>query len=656
MRISPVLVVFVIGSTVLVSGIGGGPSNAIPCAGAFNGNDDEPKVRIPMEDDDDREDLDDDNVHDYLNGLINEAVNAGRGAQHTKVLVRTASAVTQSQLSRFTALGGIVGDVWSYAVYGFHGKIAFSKIQDFASTQGVVFVSANLEVEAQLDFSVRQIRARPASPVTPPGGGEETAWAYGFTGDAKRSIAVLDTGIDDTHPDTGPFLGQGNFGGKIVAWKDFSGASTDVAGDEYGTPTDKNGHGTHVSSIAAGTGTGADLNPDIRTYMGVAPTSKLVGVKVLDDTGSGSFSDVIGGINWAIANKKTYNIYVISMSLGTLPGVQVIDDTVDMAVNNAVANGIVVVIAAGNDTIAGGIGSPGSAADAITIAANNDFDGITGYSSRGPALNAQNVIREKPDVMAPGGGLLFGTRISAADSNDANEAPGQNNYIGFRGTSMATPHTSGQAALVIQALHKQGLYPAPGRFGGAQAALFVKMLVMATAFETAFMTDKHELLPAPTLERGDWDLAEGYGRINADAATEAVTKVYKVGDTISNSFGPTPWEKKAWARMMCLQAGKKVEFRLSLPNDLNDYDLYVYGSVPGPNGIPNLVASQFPPVPTAAQPQGPFGFEERVSFTPTATGMYFLVVKAVDIGELQPAAGVCGVECTNVFVVTSAFT
>jgi len=230
-------------------------------------------------------------------------------------------------------------------------------------------------------------------------------------------VAVIDTGIDTSHVDLD--------GGKVIAWKDYVNNRT--------SPYDDNGHGTHVAGIIAGTGEG---NPN---YKGVAPGAALIGLKVLDSTGSGSMSNVTAAVDWCIQNKSTYNIRVINMSLGT-SGSSDGSDSTSVAVNNAVNNGIVVVVAAGNSGPAKyTIGSPGAAENAITVGAMADV-GENGFnqayfSSRGPTADG----RTKPDVSAPG------YNITAPKANSINQ------YVTYSGTSMATPFTSGTVALMLDA-------------------------------------------------------------------------------------------------------------------------------------------------------------------------------------------------------------
>jgi serine protease AprX len=246
--------------------------------------------------------------------------------------------------------------------------------------------------------------------------GTENARAdYGVDGKGV-TIAVVDTGIDASHVD---------LKGKVIGWNDLV--------NNKPTPYDDHGHGTHVSSIAAGMGIG---NPD---YKGVAPGASLVGVKVLDANGSGSTSTIMDGIDWVIANKDKYNIRVMNMSLGSA-GSSDGTDADSMAVNKAFEAGIVPAIAAGNSgPSTKTIGAPAAATNSLAVGAMADpsqggFD-LAYFSSRGTTADG----RIKPDIMAPG------WKITAAKANSGN------GYITYSGTSMATPFVAGTAALMIEA-------------------------------------------------------------------------------------------------------------------------------------------------------------------------------------------------------------
>lgn len=242
-------------------------------------------------------------------------------------------------------------------------------------------------------------------------------------------IAVLDTGVNYLHRDLGGCIG---FGCKVFLGWNFVN-NTDNTMDD-------NGHGTHVAAIAAGRGP-YDLT-------GVAPDANIIPYKVLDRNGIGYQSWIMGGIERAInsSSQKKNAVNIISMSLG---GYGNPDDPLSVAVDNAVNAGIVVVVAAGNSYNYLTITSPGTARNAITVGATDKTDTIANYTSRGPVLWGDRLIL-KPDVVAPGSGICaanFDYSWSPFNCADL----GDQNHILKSGTSMATPHVAGLAALIKQA-------------------------------------------------------------------------------------------------------------------------------------------------------------------------------------------------------------
>jgi serine protease AprX len=242
---------------------------------------------------------------------------------------------------------------------------------------------------------------------------------------AGIGICVVDTGVDPNHEQIAP---------RTVTFHDFVGTST--------TPYDDHGHGTHVSSIAAGDGTGGS---SAATFAGVAPGASLYAAKVLDASGNGPNDQVVAGVQWCSAQP---GVRVISMSLGDPEVVPDGLDALSQAVNAAAAAGDVVVVAAGNSgDLPGTINSPGAASGAVTVGAVSDYsnpvgtdrhdDGIylAGFSSRGPTTDG----RTKPDIAAPG------VSVRAAQAGTAS------GYVTFSGTSMATPFVAGAVALGLQA-------------------------------------------------------------------------------------------------------------------------------------------------------------------------------------------------------------
>ena len=272
----------------------------------------------------------------------------------------------------------------------------------------------------------------------------EQAWATS-TG-AGAVIAVVDTGVDLSHED---------LAGKLVAGATFVDCGTTSCGNgDYRGPNgvnDNDEHGTHVAGIAAAaTGNGVGI-------AGVARDAKIMPVKVLED-GSGSFEDIALGIRWA----ADHGADVVNLSLGALQGVQalvitgVITDVQD-AIAYANSKGVAVVAAAGNDSVPV-CNEPAFDAGAMCVSATDKREAPAAYSSG----------TVKPDLMsvsAPGGSLLpvCGEDIVStvpAGTSSAGETCGYgNNYDEYAGTSMATPHVAGVAALLAaQGRSVQNIY------------------------------------------------------------------------------------------------------------------------------------------------------------------------------------------------------
>ncbi|WDV56920.1 S8 family peptidase [Streptomyces coeruleorubidus] len=280
------------------------------------------------------------------------------------------------------------------------------------TASGIAHVWLDGVRKASLDKSVPQI-------------GAPKAWAAGYDGKGVK-IAVLDTGVDATHAD---------LKGQVIGAKNFT-TSPDT--------TDKVGHGTHVASIAAGTGAKSGGK-----YKGVAPGAKILNGKVLDDGGFGSDSEVLAGIEWAAAEGAD----VVNMSLGggDTPAI----DPLEAAVNKlSEEKGILFAIAAGNEGDFGEqtIGSPGSAAAALTVGAVDDKDVLADFSSRGPGMDGAL----KPDVTAPGVDITAASAPGNQIAGEVGEKPA--GYMTISGTSMATPHVAGAAALLKQQ-HPEWKYP-----------------------------------------------------------------------------------------------------------------------------------------------------------------------------------------------------
>ena len=210
---------------------------------------------------------------------------------------------------------------------------------------------------------------------------------------AGIKVGIIDTGINVGHPD---LVGQVKGGYNTI--------------NPRRSYTDDNGHGSHVAGIVAATSNSFGV-------VGVAPKAQLYSIKVLDRHGSGYVSDIIEGIDYAIGQR----LHVINMSLGLTQDIPSLRDAVIRAKNA----GIVQVAAAGNS--GGSVIYPAAYAEVIAVGATDSLDRIANFSSRGPAV----------DIAAPGVSIVS-THLYT-------------NYATYSGTSMATPHVAGVAALLLSA-------------------------------------------------------------------------------------------------------------------------------------------------------------------------------------------------------------
>ncbi|MGV9777221.1 S8 family peptidase [Streptosporangium sp. NPDC003464] len=264
---------------------------------------------------------------------------------------------------------------------------------------GIRKIWLDAKVKVDLERSVPQI-------------GAPEAWKSGFDGKGVK-VAVLDTGADENHPD---------LAGRIADRRNFTPAPS---------TQDGHGHGTHVASTIAGLGTASEGR-----RKGVAPGAELIVGKVLDDDGSGSFSQIIEGMEWA----ATSGADVVNMSLGgaATDGT----DPVSTALNTLTEQtGTLFVVAAGNEGQEYSVGTPGAATSALTVGAVDADEALAPFSSRGPRLDDG----AKPDITAPGVAI-----VAARAEGTSMGQPADERYTAASGTSMATPHVAGAAAILKQ--------------------------------------------------------------------------------------------------------------------------------------------------------------------------------------------------------------
>ena len=315
-------------------------------------------------------------------------------------------------------------------------------------------------------------------------------------------VAILDTGIDYTHPDLDDVYAGGY---------DFVSNDAD--------PKDGNGHGTHCAGIVAAEDNGEGV-------IGVAPHASIYAVRVLDDQGSGSTSDIIAGIDWAIDN----GMDVISMSLGGGG----FDSAFNDAVNRAYNAGIVVVAASGNDGQET-ISYPAAYDNAIAVGAIDSNHNLASFSNYGP----------EQEVVAPGVDIYSTMPTYTVTLNYWWYGGHSQNYDTMSGTSMATPMVAGVVALILSA--NPDLTPPE-----------VRDILHTTSVD---------------LGAAGWDQQYGYGEVNAVAAVD--------------SAGGTPPDTTPPAKVTGLTATTlshteiKLDWNANTESDLDHYNIYRDGSLIG---------------------------------------------------------------------------
>lgn len=305
------------------------------------------------------------------------------------VVVATDESATHDIADLVTASGGHVGAVWHHAVHGLVAAVPQSLLRRLRVAPGAV------AVEPDVTVTLATTQSNPTwglDRIDQRSGPGDHRFHYTATGSGVTAY-VLDTGIRLSHSD---------FGGRAVT-------GTDLV--DGGAATDCNGHGTHVAGTIGG------------RLRGVAKSVRLVAVRVLDCSGSGPVSRIVSGLDWVAGNHHNGSPAVANMSLGGGPST-----AVDAAVNGVINDGVTVTVAAGNDGGNACNGSPSRVPAALTVSATDSTDTRPSWADYGSCV----------DLFAPG------VKISSDwySSDTATKS--------LDGTSMASPHVAGVAALYLQ--------------------------------------------------------------------------------------------------------------------------------------------------------------------------------------------------------------
>ena len=343
-------------------------------------------------------------------------------------------------------------------------------------------------LSADVDHLSRDVDVKSFMSVTNPAIGADQVQAglaglSSYTG-AGIGVALIDSGI---------WTGHRALSGRVVFAKDFTNGERLTVNGQRQTE-DPYGHGTHIGAIIAGNSPYPQDSTFQTPFRGVAPGAHLISLRVIGADGTGKASDVIDAIEWAIHNRKRFNIRVINLSLGGPAEQSYTDDPMCEAVERAVHAGIVVVAAAGNRgkddegrSVYGLIESPGIDPYVITVGALNtkgtgrrSDDELTTYSSKGPTL-VDGLL--KPDLVAPGNKIVSaeapGATLIADHPTLHTTGSGADGYATLNGTSMSAGVVSGAVALVLEA--NQGLTPAQVKMALQSSATFMPEVGLAGA-------------------------------------------------------------------------------------------------------------------------------------------------------------------------------
>ena len=572
----------------------------------------------------------DDNYNQIGDWLEKEGASRQGNDQRMPVLVMLDRFPQADDYSQFERYGGTV-TYRSAQLPIFGGEITPNRIGEY-----VAAASAHLEIIGD-DEPIDQppYKEEVPSPDTVVATVPNMAAVAADNDKEYLSIAIVDTGVDQSHPALG----------KVVVWHD-------VLDPNHRQADDTDGHGSLVAGIAAG---------ESEDFSGVAAGTQMVGIRH-GTAGNWRISNFVKAIDWAIDQRIDERIIAINNSNVYTSGPAHHNPFWAAAATSAVESGLLFINSAGDgfaDSLTGDtIGAPASEPKVLTVGAINADGNVTNFSSRG-RNDAPDNAHQKPDVTA------YGRNVRSARSSQTT-ATTDDEYAVESGTSLAAPYVTGQAALLAGSMSDvyksdqdaddirdedgwdgidndgDGLIdedPAPWEHHEVAAAAVKSLILMVTAeavggerlpaaspnIEDA--NDPHRRVGAPDggWDRGGKDPVEGYGAVDISAAMEAVTREFCGYDT--GSFSAEPGGQRVWARHLHLVAGKEYSLILEGPEDA-DYDLFLYQGAPDPYGEPIIArrpGQQGDPIVAKASQRA----DESISFQVRSDGLYYLVVRGV---------------------------
>jgi serine protease AprX len=319
-----------------------------------------------------------------------------------------------------------------YIINAFAAEVPAQAVAQLARANGVRWISLDAPVvKTACAACIDSSRLASSYPQTV---GASRLWneAPGYLQGQGIGVAVIDSGISATD----------DIKTRVIASAKFS-SNTHSA-------SDANGHGSHVAGIIGGDGTKSGA------YIGIAPKVNLINVKVSDNSGASTSSDVVNGLQWILNNKDVYNIRVVNMSLNSAVQQSYNIDPLDAAVEVLWFNKIVVVVAAGNNAM-NALNAPANDPFVITVGATDDMgtadrtdDHVAAFSGYGTTVDGL----AKPDLVAPGTNIISllpsPNAVLAIAHPDHIVVINNQSYFRMSGTSIATPVVAGAVALLLQ--------------------------------------------------------------------------------------------------------------------------------------------------------------------------------------------------------------